>query len=221
MALSKRLQSILSMIEPCHRLLDIGSDHALLCIEAIKQNKAKYAIAADNKPGPISKAIKNIETHQLLDKVTPVLSDGATNIEQQADCIVVAGLGAETIINIIEQSPDNFKQANQLIFSPHSKVELLRKYLYNNGYKIIKEQLVYDDKYYVMICAIYTDDNLPYTLDDLYLGQLKKDVLYPEWIEHLTRYYKSLTIKNNEYNSIYQLFNQEYDRIQSVEMDED
>lgn len=221
MALSRRLQSILSMIEPCHLLLDIGSDHALLCIEAVKQNKAQLAIAADNKEGPISKAIKNIEDHQLSDKVIPVLSDGATNIDHQADCIVVAGLGAETITQIIEASKNHFHQAKQLIFSPHSKVEHLRNYLYTNGFDITREKLVFDVKYYILISAVYTSMNKKADITDLYFGQLKKDVLYPKWIEHQRDYYQVLSIKNSEYHPIYQLFNQEFYQIQSVEMDED
>lgn len=221
MALSKRLQTLLSMIDPCDTLIDIGSDHALLCIEAVKSNLAQKAIAIDNKSGPLKTAQININNHQLTDRVSTLLSDGALELKQAGDCWVIAGVGAETMIQILDESKEKVQQVNQLILSPHSKPESVREYLLNHGFKILSEQLVYDHKWYIHIKAVYSGNINESSFSDYHLGLLKKDVQYPKWIEHQFKKYKQLSINNDNFKELYQLFNLEYERSQSQDMEQD
>lgn len=221
MALSKRLQAILSMIEPCDSLMDIGSDHALLCIAAVQNNIVNQAIAVDNKSGPLSKAKETIDELNLSELIQLVLSDGASQVEQKVDCWVIAGLGGETIIQILSDSLDKSKLVPQLILSPHSKTELVRKFLFDSGFEITKEQLVLDGKYYPILKCKYSGIYHEYTLKNLYIGKLQNDPHYEEWLKRQKKHYQQLMLNNAEFESIYQLFNQEFSRYQFQDMDKD
>lgn len=210
MALSKRLQAILDMIEPTELLLDIGSDHGLLCIEAIKQNRANFAVAGDNKKGPLEKAQENIKSEALEHKIQTVLSDGALSVETPCSTWVIAGMGGELINQILSDSLSKAKRLDQLIVSPHSKINLVRKYLLDNQFEIIQEKLVFDKKYYVIIKAKPTSNHSQYVDKDLYLGKLKNDPIYKDWVIYQKNHYYVLSQQNREFELIYQYFNQEF-----------
>ena len=56
MALSKRLSTILEMLEPCEVLADIGTDHGFIPIEAVRRGLCRRAIASDVGRGPLERA---------------------------------------------------------------------------------------------------------------------------------------------------------------------
>ena len=219
MTLSKRLEAILSMIEQCQRLLDIGSDHAFLCIEAVKRGISKTAIAADNKQGPLDISKNNIKNENMSDLVIPVLSDGATNISKPCDCWVIAGLGASTITQILNDSLDKAKLVDQIIISTHSKVEEVRAFLYTNGFNITNQRMIKDGKYYPILKTNYTGIKYDYTAYDLIIGNIEKDSTYYQWIDYQRKHYLELSKLNSEFDLYYQLFNQESFQNQSQDMD--
>jgi len=96
-----RLQTILSRIEKCETLADIGTDHAYLPIEAVRAGLCERAIACDIVAGPLHIAKKNIRAAQLEHKIDVRLGDGLRPLrENEADCIVIAGMGGMNIIEI-------------------------------------------------------------------------------------------------------------------------
>lgn len=219
MALSIRLKQILSMIKPTDRLLDIGTDHALLCIEAINTGLAQYCLAVDNKKEPLQIASKNIEEHQLTNKIHTLLSEGAKQVNELFDTWVIAGLGGETIIEILSDSLEKTQSTKQIVLSPHSKVGLLRQFCYEHGFDIENEKLVFDYKYYVVMSVKYTGQSREFSLYEKEIGLLKNDPLYLKWVKHQKKHYQSLVLKNREFEELNQLFNQEFYRNQSQEMD--
>lgn len=47
----------------------------------------------------------------------------------------------------------------ELILSPHTEIHLVRHYLIENGYDIVREDMVYDmGKYYTVMKAVHTED---------------------------------------------------------------
>lgn len=60
----------------------------------------------------------------------------------EADCIVIAGMGACTIIWIIEGGMETAKAAKRLILHPMAGAPLLREWLSENGWKLTGEDLV-------------------------------------------------------------------------------
>ena len=84
-------------------LSDIGTDHAFLPIMLVKDGTVPKAYACDITEGPLSIAKKNIAHEGLNDRIQPILSDGFTHVPYDVQCAVIAGMGCDTIISILER----------------------------------------------------------------------------------------------------------------------
>ncbi|NLC05568.1 MAG: SAM-dependent methyltransferase [Erysipelothrix sp.] len=214
MALSLRLESIISLIKPANLLVDIGTDHGLLLIECVNQNIISYGIGIDNKKGPLAIAQRNINNANLDDRISLLLSEGATSLTTKADTWVIAGLGGETILEIIEQSLDKAQALKQLVLAPHSKIDLVRKQLALLGFTIEEELLVEDDKFYIILSVHYDGLSKELSLRDQLLGKLPKDATYYKYIidliNKLSDIIEKQSIPNKYYQEVLEIFNQEF-----------
>ena len=96
--------------------------------------------------------------------------------------VVIAGMGGETIAGILSAAPWTRQGGRLLILQPMTKSEELRLWLFENGYKVLSEQLVDDGKIYEILTACGGAD-LPYTAAELLTGHtdlIKSDRLYPK-----------------------------------------
>lgn len=170
--LNKRLQAVAELIEPCHVLMDVGSDHGFLPLYLLKKYIVKHAIIGDLNPGPLDQAIRNFSKYKELNS-TFVLSNGIDGYKNQIDCVVIAGMGFETIQSIINQDIERFKGIPQIVIQSNTKIEELRKYLNENNFRIIDESIIKDRKYYYPILKVKYDivhQNL--NIDELLFGPI-------------------------------------------------
>ena len=152
--LDKRLNKIAELVSGTGIAADVGTDHAYLAAELINSGKCSKVIASDVKEGPLEAARNTVEKYGIQDKVELVLSDGLEKVDLNGVTdVVIAGMGGETITAIIGQCDaemDNIR----FILQPMTKVELLRKNLYELKFEITEEYAVDDkDKIYVIIVA--------------------------------------------------------------------
>ena len=134
-SLTKRLSVISDLIQNGALVADIGTDHALLPISLIQSGKTNRVIASDIVQGPLNAAKKNISAYSLDENITLVQSDGLENITRFApQNIVIAGMGGETIRDILSASDYPASSGALLILQPMTHCELLRKYLIINGF---------------------------------------------------------------------------------------
>ena len=101
--ISKRLETIASMVPSGKVVFDVGSDHALLPCYLVENGISTKVYAGDNKKGPLESALKNISVHGLNDKIIPVLSDGLNEAREDVEVVIIAGMGYHTAIDIIEK----------------------------------------------------------------------------------------------------------------------
>ena len=142
MILGNRLNTILKMAENSDTLLDAGCDHAYLAIEAIKTNTSKKVIASDVNEGPLKKASENVKRAGLFDKIELRLGSGIEVIsENEADTVVLAGMGGIFISEILDNNPALSKTVKRYILQPMNSKEDLRRYLLKNGYSVEYEAL--------------------------------------------------------------------------------
>ena len=134
---------------------DVGTDHAYLAAELITSGKCQKVIASDINEGPLKSARKTVEKYNVAEKVDLVLSDGLENISLEGvSDIVIAGMGGETIADIIGESGIDADYDIKFILQPMTKPEVLRKKLYEYQFEIVKEVIAEDnDKLYVVIVA--------------------------------------------------------------------
>lgn len=192
----KRLETITKYIEETDIVADIGCDHGYLLQIAIKNKNIKKGYAIDNKQGPLNSAKNNLDK---FDNVDFILSDGLKNVNNSdINCVVIAGMGGMLINSIINDSIDKFKCINKLILCPNRNVDKVRLFLVENGFKIIDEDIVFEDgKYYELIIATIGEQKL--SLNEMFFGPIllekKSNIFINKWKEY---YYKIKLINSKE-----------------------
>ena len=77
--------------------------------------------------------------------------------EEEADCIVIAGMGGLLIAEILSDSMNKAKRAGTIILQPMRKQDELRTFLWKNGFEILDESLTMEgDKLYQAMKVRYT-----------------------------------------------------------------
>ena len=151
--LSKRMQSVADMIQPCDAVGDIGCDHAFVSIYLVEQRRAKRVIASDVRRGPIAIAKRNIEAMNLSDQIEIRMGDGLdTIVPGEVNAVVLAGMGGMLMIDILERGEEVVTRCDQLVLQPQSDIEKVRRYLAEKGYHLADEQMLIDaGKYYNLL----------------------------------------------------------------------
>jgi len=157
--LDDRLNAILKLLGPCKVLADVGTDHAYLPLEALKQGVCAFAYAADIKPGPLKHAQDTFTDSGYEDKVRFVVCDGISKLPDPLDAVVIAGLGAETILQILRNDLERFKAIPQIILQANRDMYLLRKTMTSLGFAIVDEEIAFLKHYYVAV-KFRPDDNI-------------------------------------------------------------
>jgi len=192
----KRLKTILKYIDNKDIVADIGCDHGYLIKMAINDKNILKAYAIDNKNAPLNSAINNLKNYKNVDFI---LSDGLKNVTvNDINCVVIAGMGGMLINSIILDSINKFKCINKIILCPNRNIDKVRMFLNDNGFKIINEDIVYEDsKYYEILVVKLGYQKL--TEKELYFGPFlmneKSKIIKNKWNEY---YNKICNIKNKE-----------------------
>jgi tRNA (adenine22-N1)-methyltransferase len=152
--LSKRLLTCAGFVKTGDRVADIGCDHGYLGIYLLKNGTAKSVIAADVNEQPLQSAIINAQKYGVRDKMTFYLSDGARKIPREFDCMVCAGMGADTMISILEAAPWLKSSSYRLILQCQSKSPALRRYLSDNGWRIARETVLRDGRFLYTVMEV-------------------------------------------------------------------
>ena len=164
MKLSKRLQTIADFVKKNSVVADIGTDHAHIPIYLIKNNIIDKAYACDINKGPLEKAKENIENFGVSENIVLRLSNGLDKMSsKEVDTIIIAGMGGELIIDILNRGKAFFDKKNTFILSPHTKTDEVRDYLIRKGFKILKEDMCIDEgKFYTVMEGRYTENTVMY-----------------------------------------------------------
>ena len=157
MQLSKRLTAVAQMVTEGSRLADVGCDHGYIPITLITEGRIPHAIAMDINRGPLERARQNIEQFAAAQYIETRLSDGVAALHPgEVDSVIIAGMGGNLMMRILEKGRDVFDTAKEMILQPQSEIAGVRHYLQDHGYRITDENMVFEDgKYYVMMKAVH------------------------------------------------------------------
>ncbi len=145
--MSNRLLACCSLVKPGARVADIGCDHGYLGIYLLTNGIASSTIESDVAEQPLESARRNARKFGVGKRMTFCLSDGVQALPRDFDTMVCAGMGADTIISILSNSPWLNDPRYQLILQCQSRRPELRQWLYDAGYHIEKETLAQDGKF--------------------------------------------------------------------------
>lgn len=188
---SRRIKLIASLLCKDDKVLDVGTDHALLPIYLNKNNMVSFVAASDISKTVLVKAHENLVKYNMLDKIPLLLSDGLKDIDSSMfNTLVICGMGFYTIRDILSNA--DLKTINKMVIQSNNHYDDLRKYIISHGYKIDNEHWICDQNIdYIIfevskgdqkltneeiLCGIYNPENYSFYLKELdkYHSILKK-----------------------------------------------
>ena len=159
--LSPRLLACCGFVTPGDRVADIGCDHGYLGIHLLQTGIARSVIAADVNEMPLQSAMRNAQKYGVRDKMTFHLSDGVRNIPRDFDVMVCAGMGADTMVSILEAAPWLKAQQYRLILQCQSRTPMLRQYLSEQGWRITEETVLRDGRFLYTVMEVIWQPDYP------------------------------------------------------------
>lgn len=172
--LDKRLLCIASMLPSCRGIADVGVDHGLLICHLIGTGRAHWGIATDIHEEPLKKARMEICRRGLEKKICCLMTDGLNGISStHLDGIIIAGMGGETIIHIINNWPYSKSSNITWLLQPMTKSHRLRAWLWKNGFNLCEENCCQSSGHvYSIIKATWTGFVYHPSLAELYFGKI-------------------------------------------------
>lgn len=169
MDISKRLEFIANHIDKCESIIDVGTDHGYIPIYVVKKGLCNKAIASDINKDPVKKAQLNVALEGLSKKIDVRLGGGLQTVDiKEVEGVVIAGMGGNLIRDILEHDKRKLPFYKFLILQPAQNPEVLREYLYNNGYEILGEDLCFDEGIYYELFKVRKNSKENMKLDPIY-----------------------------------------------------
>lgn len=182
--LTPRLRTVADLVPEGARLVDVGTDHAYLPAALLLEGKIPGAVAADLREGPLNRARQTAAEYGLGDKIAFRLCDGLVGIQkQEAEAVAIAGMGGETIADILAAAPWVREQNVPLILQPMSSMTDLRIWLESNGFAIQEERLAREGDTLYVILSVRAGEMDKLSPAQLWAGKNSPDPLRGQWLD--------------------------------------
>ena len=193
--ISARLLACADYIRPGEVVADVGCDHGYLGIHLLTGGIAKRVIASDINEGPLQSAQRNARKYGVESKMSFHLCPGVRDVPREFDVLVCAGMGADTMVSILEDAPWLKRDCYRLILQCQSKTPLLRRYLSENGWHIETESVLKDGRFlYTVMEVIWAPEKPRLTVGGWYLPPALLTNAYPETAEYVFRTMEGLRL---------------------------
>lgn len=192
----KRLECIAGKIPDGIGMIDVGTDHAYLPVSMALRGYRGNLLASEIGEGPLSVARRHAQEAEVYERIRFLLCDGLDLCPPEGiDCIVIAGMGGDTITGILDRAEFCMDARYLLILQPMTRAEVLRYWLVYNEFAIVEEDIVEDGGIlYPVLCARFGGKT---RLNDaeLYTGsyaKLKEHPLFPRFLEIQNRRFQKI-----------------------------
>ena len=169
-----RINTIVDLVNDANLVMDIGCDHCYVAIELLRNNKCKHVINIDKNKLPLQQGINNLSKFKLLDKTTNLINDGLKGLSEKnfdkIDYIIIAGMGASTIISILNNNSLSF---SNLILQTNTKPYKLREYIVKKlRITIISEIYIEENEHIYVVFLVRNIKNKDiYSNNELWFGK--------------------------------------------------
>lgn len=188
--LSERLLAVARETPPGARVIDVGTDHAMLPVWLVQTGRAEHVWASDIRSGPLESAERLIRRTGTGDRIELRQTDGLRGFSRgDGDTVVLAGMGGETMISILAEAPW-LRSGVLLILEPQSKQAALRRWLSEHRFAVCRERLVKDAGRIYPILLARGGAPIEYAEAELHIGlweQIGRDPLLPEYLALLKK----------------------------------
>lgn len=194
----ERFEKLIEKIE--YRTLgDICADHCYISILALMNNKVDFVIASDLNKAPLEIGKANLLEFGFENKVETRLGSGIDTIGVgEVETLIIAGIGGNLMLNLLEQNKEKLSSYKQLILQPQNEEIEVRRYVHSIGYKIKSETFVAEKgmRYVIFNCINEKEKHL-YTENDYVLGKnvdKESEIVRYDFLKH--RYNTMVKLKN-------------------------
>jgi len=159
--LSNRLKALADLIDTGASIIDVGTDHGYLPAYLAQKGLAQRVFASDISAASLNAAKRTAKESNITELITFLVAPGLDGISPaDVDTVVIAGMGGETIVRILENAPWLKIKRKKLILQPQSKIDILFKFLYDTGYDIKEVKYVNEKrKRYLILHTEGTEQN--------------------------------------------------------------
>lgn len=188
---SKRIKEIAHLVPISEQVWDLCCDHGLIGLEVFEKQKCCIHLL-DQVPSIMNKLKIKIKHPNIS-----LLCENAKNYKfpsGEKQSYIIAGIGAFTALDIIENIYKSNKDEHYLICSVHSNIAEFRKRLIH--YKPIKEKLIEDSGKIYELCLLRSSQNSK--LDEIIFPQETQIQTVYEYYNQLRNFYATKVKFNKE-----------------------
>ena len=187
MELTPRLQAIAEQVPQGARLADVGTDHGYLPVWLLLGGCIDSVIATDLREGPLNRSRETAKRFGVEERISFRLCDGLSAVRpEEADTVVIAGMGGETIVSILETAPWT-REGTLLLLQPMTGVAELRQWLQGNGYQITGERIACEGKRLYSILTVMGGEMSPLSPAELWAGRQNSGPLRREYLAQVRK----------------------------------
>lgn len=189
--MNRRLNCIAAYVPFGRGMIDVGTDHGYLPVALAKRGYPGRLIASDIHEGPLRTAREHAAANGLSERLEFSLCDGLDACDPDSvDSIVIAGMGGDTICDILDRAEWCLDGRYTLILQPMSHAEVLRYWLIHNGFGITAEDLAEENGFLYAILAARFGEPTRLSDAELFTGSadlLRAHPLFPRLREQQKR----------------------------------
>lgn len=184
-----RLARVAAHVPAGARLADIGSDHGYLPVALMRRGAISAAVAGEVALTPFLSAERTVRENDFDQQITVRMADGLAAIEpgDEITAISICGMGGETIRDILERGKAQLSGQERLILQPNGGEQPLRQWLMDNGYRILCEELLRENRFDYEIIVAERAERVLYTAEELYFGPLQMKARSPAFLSKWQR----------------------------------
>lgn len=157
------------MLIPDRPTADIGTDHALLSLYLLDTGICSSVIATEIADHPYQRAREAARQSRFSESLQVRQGDGLQPLRPgEAANVIIAGMGGDTIAKILAADWDKASTFRRFIFQPMSRPAVLRQTLAEQGWPILEEKLIIENRHFFIIMAV-SPGSQPYLLSPLEL----------------------------------------------------
>jgi tRNA (adenine22-N1)-methyltransferase len=184
-----RLERVAAHVPAGARLADIGSDHGYLPVALLRRGVISAAVAGEVALTPFRSAERTVRESRLEHMIAVRLASGLAAIEpgDGITAISLCGMGGETIRDILEAGKSRLSGRERLILQPNGGEQPLRQWLMTHDYRILREEMLRENRFYYEIIVAERDGPVTYSAEELYFGPLQMQARSPVFLDKWQR----------------------------------
>lgn len=179
-----RLERVAAHVPAGARLADIGSDHGYLPVALMRRGSIAAAVAGEVALTPFRSAERTVRENDLDQLITVRMADGLAAIQPEdgITAISICGMGGETIRDILDSGKAYLSGDERLVLQPNGGEQPLRQWLMDNGYCILSEEVLRENRFDYEVIVAERAGPVTYTAEELYFGPLQMKARSPAFL---------------------------------------